>query len=133
MKTEDYNSIIDSKGTGSEIYEVIKKLYPICRSITGNGVRETLKIMSDIISLDVNEVPTGTEVFDWKVPREWNIKAAYIKNSNGDKIIDFNDSNLHVLNYSIPVNKKLSLDDLKQNIFTDPAHPDWIPYRTSYY
>lgn len=116
-----------------EIYQLITELYPICRSITGNGFRETLKILQQYIPLSVHEVPTGTEVFDWTVPKEWNIKDAYIKNSQGEKIIDFANSNLHVVNYSIPVHQKLPLAELKAHLFTLPDHPDWIPYRTSYY
>ena len=116
-----------------EMYQLISKLYPICRSITGNGVRETLRIIEGVIPLTVNEVATGTKVFDWTVPKEWNIKDAYIKNSKGEKIVDFNNSNLHVLNYGTPIKKKVSLDELKEHLFTMPEYPDWIPYRTSYY
>lgn len=118
---------------GNEMYDFISRLYPICRSITGNGVRQTLKIIGEHINLSSNEVPSGTKVFDWEVPREWNIVDAYIKNSRGVKIVDFKKSNLHVLNYSVPVHKRLSLESLKSHIFTLPDRPDWIPYRTSYY
>lgn len=116
-----------------EIYDLMKTLYPICRSITGNGVRETLDILKERIPLKIHEVPTGTQVFDWTVPKEWNIKDAYVKNSKGEKIIDFGKSNLHILNYSVPINKKLSLAELKEHLFTLPDYPDWIPYLTSYY
>ncbi len=118
---------------GIEMYEFIKKLYPICRSITGNGLRETLKIISEQVPLKIREISSGTKVFDWTVPKEWNIKDAYVKNSKGEKIIDFKKSNLHVLNYSIPINKKVSLKELKEHLFTLPEYPDWIPYLTSYY
>lgn len=118
---------------GQKMYHLITQLYPICRSITGNGFRETLNIIKDYIPLEVREVPTGTEVFDWTVPKEWNIKDAYIKNSQGKKIVDFHNSNLHVVNYSVPVNQKMSLDELKGHLFTLPDYPNWIPYRTSYY
>ena len=104
MPFPDINNI-DFDRTGSEMYELISELYPFCRSITGNGVRQTLDSLQKHIHLKINEVPTGTKAFDWEVPREWNIKDAYIKNSKGEKIIDFYKSNLHVLNYSIPVNK----------------------------
>ncbi|BAY24502.1 hypothetical protein NIES2100_42970 [Calothrix sp. NIES-2100] len=124
---------IASSDIAQEIYQLIAELYPICRSITGNGFRETLKIIQQYIPLSIHEVPTGTEVFDWTVPNEWNIKDAYIKNSQGEKIVDFANSNLHVLNYSIPVHQKLSLAELKSHLFTLPDYPDWIPYRTSYY
>ena len=115
------------------MFTLIRRLYPICRSITGNGVRETLRILQEYIPLAVNEVPTGTPVFDWTVPKEWNVRDACIKNSNGDRIVDFQKCNLHVMSYSVPVKRKVSLVELKQHVFTLPEHPDWIPYRTSYY
>ena len=118
---------------GTEMHDVIVKLYPICRSITGDGVRKTLDIISEQIPLEKHEITTGTEVFDWTVPKEWNIKDAYVKKSNGEKIIDFQKSNLHVLNYSIPVHKTVSLNELKDHLFTLPDQPTLIPYRTSYY
>ena len=114
------------------MYSLIAELFPICRSITGNGVRQ-LRRLQEIIPLNIHEVPSGTQVFDWTVPKEWNIKDAFVKNPKGEKIIDFQRSNLHVLNYSIPVNKVVSLDELKDHLYTLPGHPDWIPYRTSYY
>lgn len=129
----DIQNSLNLKDISLELYQLISDLYPICRSITGNGFRETLKILQQYIPLSVHEVPTGTEVFDWTVPKEWNIKDAYIKNSQGEKIVDFSNSNLHVVNYSIPIHQKLSLPELKSHLFTLPEHPDWIPYRTSYY
>jgi len=123
----------DSQVIGQKIYSLIEKLYPICRSITGNGVRETIKILQEYIPLEIKEIPTGTKVFDWAVPKEWNIKNAYIKNSNGEKIIDFQKSNLHIVSYSIPLNQKMSLQELQPHLHTLPKHPDWIPYLTSYY
>ena len=118
---------------GKEMYGLMRELFPICRSITGNGVRQTLNIIQKDIPLKVHEVASGTEVFDWTVPKEWNIRDAYVKNSKGEKIVDFSKSNLHVLNYSIPIHKSVSLRELKEHLFTLPDHPDWIPYRTSYY
>lgn len=115
------------------MYQLIKTLYPICRSITGNGVRKTLGIIKKHIPLKIHEIPSGTKVFDWTIPKEWNIKDAYIKNSRGQKIIDFKKSNLHVLNYSTPIHKKISLKQLKKHLHTLPDYPDWIPYLTSYY
>lgn len=117
----------------TQMYSLVAEMFPICRSITGNGVRETLNIIKRKIPLVIHEVPTGTTVFDWQVPKEWNIKDAYIKNSKGEKIVDFKNSNLHVLNYSIPVNKTVSLEELKKHVFYLTDRPDWIPYRTSYY
>jgi aminopeptidase-like protein len=133
MNISDHKSTLDPNDIGQEMYQLIEELYPICRSITGDGVRQTLKILQRSIPLEVHEVPTGTKVFDWTVPKEWNIKDAYIKNSSGDRIIDFQKSNLHVVNYSVPVNGKMSLEELKPHLFTLPMYPDWIPYRTSYY
>ncbi len=118
---------------GQEMYDLIRELYPICRSITGNGVRQTLEIIGRSIPLNRHEVPTGTPVFDWTVPKEWNVNDAYIANSRGERVIDFKRHNLHLLNYSIPVNLTLGLEELKKHLYTLPEHPDWIPYRTSYY
>ena len=118
---------------GHEMYKLIGELFPLCRSITGNGVRETLSRLQEKIPLIVHEVPSGTQVFDWKVPKEWNIHDAYIKDRHGTRIIDFKKSNLHVVGYSVPVRKTLPLNELKSHLFTVPDHPDWIPYRTSYY
>jgi len=127
LKTADRSDI------GLEMFALIRELYPICRSITGNGVRETLGIINKHIPLEIHNVPSGTQVFDWTVPREWNITDAYVKNSRGQRVIDFQNSNLHVLNYSVPVKKRMSLAELRPHLFTLPEHPDWIPYRTSYY
>jgi len=119
--------------TGEQMYSYVSEMFPICRSITGNGVRETLKIIQGMLPVQVREVPSGTKVFDWEVPKEWNIKSAYIKNSNGKKVLDFANCNLHVLNYSVPVHKMVSLQELQSHLFYLQDHPDWIPYRTSYY
>ena len=118
---------------GTQMYDLICKLYPICRSITGDGVRQTLQIVRQHIPLQIQEVPSGTQVFDWTVPPEWNVRDAYVKNARGEKVIDFGRSNLHLLNYSIPVHQKMSLSKLKEHLFSMPNRPDWIPYRTSYY
>ncbi|MDH3649172.1 MAG: DUF4910 domain-containing protein [Saprospiraceae bacterium] len=123
----EHNSI------GDQIYELAKQLYPICRSITGNGVRQTLEIISKHIPLEVHEVPTGMKVLDWIIPKEWNIVDAWIKDPNGRKIIDFQNHNLHVLNYSIPLRQKMELEVLQGHLYSIPEQPDVIPYRTSYY
>ena len=136
MKKANFKKLIESidiKAIGVQMYQLLSELYPICRSITGNGVRKTLSKIKRIVPLEIHEVPSGTKVFDWVVPKEWNIRDAYIKNSKGEKIVDFKKSNLHVLNYSVPIQKKVSLQELKEHLFTLPEHPDWIPYRTSYY
>ncbi len=118
---------------GEDIYALAARIYPICRSITGDGVRETLRILADRVDLSVVEVASGTPVFDWTVPREWNIREAYIQDADGKRVVDFRDHALHVLNYSIPVRERLPLAELKKHIFTLPDQPDLIPYRTSYY
>lgn len=118
---------------GHEIYALAEKIFPICRSITGNGVRKTLDILAEHIELERHEVPSGTQVFDWTVPREWNIRAASIRDMQGRTIVDFADSNLHVLNYSAPFKGILPLSELRKHIHTLPEQPQAIPYRTSYY
>ena len=123
----------DITATGKELHGIASKLYPICRSITGDGLRETLRLIQSKIPLEVSEVPSGTPVFDWTVPKEWNIRDAYIKDVSGKGVVDVQRSNLHVLNYSTPVHATLPLSELKQHLFTLRDHPDWIPYRTSYY
>lgn len=133
MNLSELKSVINLSEVGTEMYQLISKLYPICRSITGDGLRETLNIIREYIPLEMHEVPSRTKVFDWTVPKEWNIKDAYVLNSKGEKIIDFKKSNLHVLGYSVPIQKKVSLAELKEHLFTLPDYPDWIPYRTSYY
>ncbi len=125
--------MMEKSEIGNEIYSLIEQLFPICRSITGDGVRQTLEIISQKIPLKIYNVPTGEKVFDWNIPEEWNIKDAYIINPKGEKIIDFNKSNLHVVSYSQPINKQLSFEELKNHIHTIPDKPDWIPYKTSYY
>lgn len=123
----------EQNALGEQAYRLISELYPLCRSITGDGVRDTLRLLTRQIPLDIHEVPTGTEVFDWNVPREWNIRDAYVIDPQGRKIIDFKKSNLHVVSYSIPVHQKMTLDELKPHLHSLPDRPDWIPYKTSYY
>lgn len=118
---------------GQELYDFAAELYPICRSITGDGIRRTLASIGERIPLKLCEVPTGTAVFDWTVPKEWNIRDAYIKDASGRRVVDFLQCNLHVMNYSVPVHATMPLSELKPHLFTLPEHPDWIPYRTSYY
>ena len=116
-----------------EMFSLIQELFPICRSITGNGVRESLERIKENIPITKHEIPTGTKVFDWIIPKEWNIKDAYVTDLNGKKIIDFQKSNLHIVSYSTPIKKQISLDELKKHIFSIPEKPDYIPYATSYY
>ena len=118
---------------GLELCELVRELYPICRSISGDGVRQTFERLAPLLPLTVTEVPSGTAVFDWTVPREWNIRDAWIADSDGNRVVDFHASNLHVLGYSLPVRKTLPLHELREHLFTHPTEPDWIPFRTSYY
>jgi aminopeptidase-like protein len=124
---------LDSPGIGDAIYALAAEIYPICRSITGQGVRDTLAVLQKHAPLKQHEVLTGTPVLDWTVPKEWVIRDAYITNATGERVVDFQKHNLHVLNYSTPIRTRLPLSELKKNIFTLPEQPDLIPYRTSYY
>ena len=115
------------------IVELVRDLYPLSRSITGNGVRKTFELLQRVLPLAVHEVPTGARALDWEVPVEWNLHDAWIENSAGERIVDVADSNLHVVSYSDPVDLTLRLDELMPHLHTDPKHPDAIPYRTTYY
>jgi aminopeptidase-like protein len=123
---------IPETGVGESMHTFMRELFPICRSITGDGLRETLAKVRRRIALELREVPSGTEVLDWTVPDEWNISDAYIA-KNGRRIVDFRESNLHVVNYSEPVRAQMPLAELRPHLHTLPEHPEWIPYRTSYY
>ena len=118
---------------GKELHGFAAELFPICRSITGNGLRQTLAMIKNRIPLETFEVASGTQVFDWVVPKEWNVVDAYIKDRTGRRVVDFQQSNLHLMNYSSPVHATMPLRELKPHLFTLPEKPDWIPYRTSYY
>jgi aminopeptidase-like protein len=119
--------------TGQNLHDFAARLYPICRSITGSGVRETLRLIGARIPLVIHEVPSGARVFDWVVPLEWNIESAAITGPDGARVVDFRAHNLHIVSYSEPVGKSLSLEELSTHLHSLPEHPDWIPYRTSYY
>ena len=119
---------------GKTMYALADRMFPICRSITGNGFRESLEMLrEEVPEIQVYEVPTGTAVFDWTVPKEWNIRGGGIYRLNGDKVIDFKDSNLHIVGYSLPIDKVVSREELLEHVYTMPDQPDWIPYVTSYY
>lgn len=118
---------------GDQLLDLIERLYPICRSITGDGVRETLAIIGEHIPIEVTEVPSGTAVHDWVIPPEWNIRDAYVKDARGRRVIDFRASNLHVVSYSVPVHRTMTLEELRPHLHTLPDRPDLVPYRTSYY
>ena len=120
--------------SGAALHALVRRLYPMCRSITGDGVRASLAILQEYLpGLLVREVPTGTPVLDWQVPREWNIRAGWIKNARGERVVDFAAHNLHVLGYSVPVRGWFTLAELRQHLHSLPEQPDLIPYRTSYY
>lgn len=123
----------DPADVGRAMHALIAELYPICRSITGAGMRASLRTLQRQIPLELHEVPSGTPVFDWTVPREWNIRDAYVKNAQGERVIDFRMHSLHVLNYSVPVHRRMRLAELRPHLYTLPEQPDLIPYRTSYY
>lgn len=118
---------------GQAMMDLVRELFPICRSITGNGVRDSLAILQERIPLEIREVPTGTRVLDWTVPKEWNIQAAYIATPAGRRVVDFDDSNLHVLQYSRPLDRILPIEELQEHLHSLSDMPDWIPYRTAYY
>src|SRR5262245_34604183 len=132
LREQDWTTI-DFASAGVRMQRLITDLFPICRSITGEGLRQTLSRIGQNIPLAIHEVPTGTPVFDWTIPKEWNIRDAWIKSESGEKVVDFEQSNLHVVNYSVPVHLKMSLEALRPRLHTLPDHPDWIPYRTTYY
>ncbi len=128
----------DSFEAGRRMYHLAEKIFPYTRSITGEGVRQTLKDLADYIApagveLKISAVPSGTQVFDWTVPKEWKIREAYIENDAGEHIIDMKDNNLHVLGYSVPVDEWVDLDELKEHVYVEDGQPDVIPYVTSYY
>jgi aminopeptidase-like protein len=118
---------------GEQLHADATRLYPLCRSITGNGVRQTLQIVQQQIPLSVHEIPSGTTVFDWEVPLEWNIDDAYVADTDGRRVIDFRLHNLHIVSYSEPLSLRLPLNELRAHLHVHASNPEWIPYRTSYY
>lgn len=120
-------------GIGEEMHEFLRRLYPICRSITGDGLRTTLRMLGEDLPLTIHEVPSGTPVLDWTVPDEWNIREAYIERESGERVVDFAEHNLHVVQYSVPVDRVVPIDELRRHLHFLPEAPDWIPYRTAYY
>ena len=123
----------NSAALGEQMYALVERLYPLCRSITGDGVRATLNVLAESIPLTVHETPSGSQVLDWTVPEEWNIRDAYVADPAGRRVVDFAQSNLHVVGYSIPVRARMTLSALRKHLHTLPDQPDLVPYRTSYY
>jgi aminopeptidase-like protein len=117
----------------SDLEKYFDRLWPICRSISGDGLRESLRILNEVMPMNMVEVPSGKTVFDWTVPKEWNVRDAYIITPDGKKIADFKTNNLHLVNYSSPINKEVSWEDLKNHLHTVPEIPEAIPYITTYY
>ena len=141
MLAPSYRSVYDSFAVlpviteqGEALHGLVQRLFPICRSITGDGVRRTLAILGEYLpDLQVHEVPTGTPALDWTVPREWNVRDAWVKNQRGERVIDFQEHNLHLMSYSVPVHGWFTRAELNEHLHSLPAQPDLIPYRTSYY
>ncbi len=124
---------IDLGPVGESMHSAMQRMYPICRSLTGDGVRATLDVIEESLKLERHGVPSGTQVYDWTVNDEWNVRDAYIADLQGSRIVDFREHNLHLVSYSIPVRATMTLDELRPHLHTLPDHPDWIPYRTTYY
>src|SRR5579884_3493364 len=124
---------LPDSGRGRGMFDLVERLYPICRSITGDGVRRTLAILGEHVPLRVEEVASGTPVLDWTVPKEWNVRDAWIADASGRRVVDFRASNLHLVSYSVPVRARMTLAELRPRLHTLPDQPDRIPYRTSYY
>jgi aminopeptidase-like protein len=133
MTLAELRQRLDSTAIGHELHSVVADLYPLCRSVTGDGLRETLRRLQGKVPLTLHEVPSGTAAYDWTVPKEWNIRDAYVKDARGERVIDFQRSNLHVVSYSLPVKQRMSLAQLRPHLFALPDRPDWIPYRASFY
>jgi aminopeptidase-like protein len=129
----DWDIVPDPATVGDELVALMRELFAIPRSLTGNGVRDTLAVLARDVPIEIVETPSGTQIFDWVVPPEWNLRAAWIDAPSGDRVVDAADSPLHVLGYSLPVDTMISLDELRGHIFTHPADPDLTPYRTSYW
>ncbi|HKW14118.1 MAG TPA: DUF4910 domain-containing protein [Candidatus Krumholzibacteria bacterium] len=129
----DLRSGLDARHAGAEMHALMARLRPVVSSITGQGIREVFRVLGESIPLTVTRVPTGARVLDWTVPREWTLRDAYIADASGRKVVDVADSPLHVVNYSTPVRRRMTLTELRPHLYTVPEHPDWIPYKASYY
>jgi len=129
----DWTTVPEADAVGRELHALMAELFPIPRSLTGDGVRATLARLGRDVPLETVELPTGTQVFDWTLPREWNVREAWVEAPDGRRVIDVADSSLHLLGYSVPVETTVELAELRRHLFTDPRDPDVVPYRTSYW
>jgi aminopeptidase-like protein len=123
----------DLHALGDAMHAAMERLYPICRSITGDGVRATLDVLAESLEIERCRVPSGTQAYDWTVPDEWNVRDAYIADRHGRRVVDFRRHNLHLVSYSAPVRASMTLEELRPHLHTLPDRPEWIPYRTTYY
>lgn len=133
MAAIDPQELPAAEEIGRELHDLMRELFPVFRSITGDGLRRTFEVIGERVPLEVTEVPTGTQVLDWTIPQEWNVSGAWIDGPDGERIVDVADSNLHLLGYSVPVRQRLPLAELKEHLWSLPDQPDWIPFRNSYY
>lgn len=133
MRNDAEQSELNLETAGRCMFELAEELFPLHRSITGNGVRQTLDILANHVPLNTVEVPSSTKVLDWEVPQEWNIRDAFIADAGGNRVVDYAASNLHVVNYSQPIRQRMKWGELKEHVVTIPEQPDWIPYRTAYF
>jgi aminopeptidase-like protein len=129
----DLRAGLDVRHAGAEMHALMARLRPVRSSITGDGIREVFRVLGETIPLTITRVPTGARAFDWTVPREWSLRDAYIADAGGHKVVDVADSPLHVVNYSTPVRRRMPLSELRPHLHSLPEHPDWVPYRASYY
>ena len=124
---------LEPTSVGRDAYELMERLFPLCRSLTGDGVRATFDVLEERIPITRVEIPSGTQLFDWVVPDEWNVRDAYIVGPGGTRVVDYQQSSLHVVSYSEPIRAMIPLDELRERLHTLPEQPDVVPYRTSYY
>jgi len=126
------STAFDSPETGQAMWRLAERLFPIFRAVTGDGVRQTLEVLAELLPLDIHEVPSGTQAFDWTIPEEWNVRDAFIADATGTRVVDFQERNLHLVGGSVPVHRRMPWAELKQHLYTLPDRPDWIPYRNGY-
>ena len=129
----DEHSIASAPARGEAMHALVRDLYPLLRSITGPGLRATVKRLGDVVPLEVTEVPSGTPVFDWSVPDEWSVEDAYIEHESGRRFAELRNLNLHLVGYSVPVDTTMTLAELRPHLHSLPDHPGWVPFLSTYY